>query len=175
MATDFKECVRIVKHERGRSLGDDMQRPMTTYESQVVYALYAISEYMILAKEVLHKRSSTIKRATARMGLIRWAARSLHDDFVGQMNKAGRDTFFRRAKDMQLSVNPRRVQERTSDGWKLCSDRDLEALSQAAYHSECQFCGRAGQEAKACPLRRALDGLQCIEPSDNPDCWYKGA
>ena len=74
---------------------------------------------------------------------------------------------------MQLSVTVRRVQDPEHDGWKLCRDMDLEALASAAWHGECQYCAKTGMDARKCKLRKTLDGLQCIEPGSNSDCWYR--
>lgn len=170
----YKDCQRVVAQEKRRSLGDDMQRPLTAYEQQIVYGLYSFSAFVELGKDVMARRNARIKRSTARIGLILWACRSLFDDYMAQLTVEGEETFRRRARNMQLSVVARRIQDRTDDGWKLCRDRDLELLAHAAWTGNCQYCALTGQEAKKCPLRKALDGLQCLEPSDNPACWYRG-
>ena len=170
----YKQCMDVVEHEKRRSLGTDLQRPMTTYESQIVYGLHAIAVWMDMAKGVMGKRNAHIIRANARIGLIKWACRSLYEDYVKQLTPEGYETFTRRASNMQLSVTVRKVSEKYEDGWKFCNDKDIEAIARAAWDSSCMFCGLTGQEAKKCKLRKTLDSLQCIEPSDNPQCWYRG-
>ena len=170
----YKQCMDVVAHEKRRSLGDNMQRPMTTYESQIVYGMNAISQWMDMAKGVMAKRNSHILRANARIGLAKWACKSLYEDYVKQLTDEGYVTFTRRAQNMQLAVTVRKVSEKYEDGWKFCSDKALENLARAAWDSKCMFCGLVGQEAKRCELRKTLDSLQCIEPSDNPHCWYRG-
>ena len=170
----FKDCKRVAALEKRRSLGNDMQRPLTAYEQQIVDGLHSFASIMDLGREVMHKRNKEIKRGAARMGLIKWACRSLYADYMQQLTEDGRQTFQRRAHSMQLSVVVRKIQDNPDDGWKMCEDKTLRAVARAAWAGNCQFCALAGQEAKKCELRKALDGLQCIEPSDNPACWYRG-
>lgn len=173
MATTYDDCLRVCEAEKKRPLGDDLSRPMTQYESQIVYGLYSFAAFAGFARDVMAKRNKRIPRAVSRIGLIQWACRSLYTDYVAQLTKEGEQTFYRRAKNMQLTVTPRRVQERTEDGWKLVRDADLEALASAAWHGTCQYCALGGMDARKCKLRKTLDGLQCMEPGDNPDCWYR--
>lgn len=170
----YKDCQRVVAQEKRRSLGDDMQRPLTAYEQQIVYGLYSFARFMDLGREVMDKRNKAIKRGTARMGLIKWACQSLFKDYMDQQTEAGRQTFYRRAHSMQLSVVARKIQDNPDDGWKMCEDKTLRAVARAAWIGTCQYCALTGQDAKKCELRKALDGLQCLEPSDNPACWYRG-
>ena len=174
MATTYKDCVRVVEKEKRRALGTDLRRPLTAYEQQIVYGLYSFASFIDLGKGVMQKRNAHIKRATARMGLIKWACRSLFADYLDQLTEDGRQTFYRRAHSMQLSVVVRKIQDNPDDGWKMCEDKTLRAVARAAWTGTCQYCALSGQAAKKCDLRKALDGLQCLEPSDNPACWYRG-
>lgn len=174
MPVTYKDCLDAAAHEKRRSLGDDLKRPLTAYEQQIVYGLYSFASFIDLGKSIMDKRNRHIKRAAMRMGLLKSTCRSLFGDYMAQLDERGRETFRRRASNMQLSVITRRVQEKTGDGWMLVREEDLSNIAQAAWKSSCVFCGLKGQEAKQCPLRKTLDGLQCIEPSDNPDCWYRG-
>lgn len=171
--TTYKDCIDACRAEKQRYLGDDLQRPMTQLESQIVYGLYSFATFCDYGKDVMAKRNKRIKRSTARLGLIRWACRSLYQDYIDQLTPEGCETFRKRAHNMQLSVTVRRVQDTDRDGWKLCRDVDLEALASAAWHGECQYCAKAGMDARKCKLRKTLDGLQCIEPGSNSDCWYR--
>lgn len=172
MATTYKDCLRAVEREKRRSLGTNLQRPLTGYEQQIVYGLYSFATFVDLGKGVMQKRNAHIKRAAARMGLIKWACMSLFTDYMSQLTPEAQDTFARRAHHSQLSVVTRQMEDR-HDGWKMCKDKDLKELAGAAWQGTCQYCALTGQEAKRCKLRKTLDGLQCLEPSDSPDCWYK--
>lgn len=171
--TSYSDCLKAIDEHGKRSLGEDMQRPMTQLESQIVYGLYSFATFCDFGRDVMAKRNRHIKRATARLGLIKWACRSLYDDYIAQLTPEGCETFRRRAHNMQLSVVVRRVQDPEHDGYKLCKDTDLEALASAAWHGECQYCAKTGMDARKCKLRKTLDGLQCLEPGSNSDCWYR--
>ncbi len=174
MATTYKDCVEAVAQEKRRALGDDMRRPLTACEQQIVYGLYSFATFADFGRGVMDKRNRHIPRAAMRLGLLRSTCISLFDDYMLQLTEEGRETFKRCARNMQLSVITRRIRDKTDDGWKLCKDKDLQHLARAAWTGTCQYCALTGQEARKCSLRKTLDGLQCLEPSDNPDCWYRG-
>ena len=96
MATTYKDCVRAVEREKRRSLGTNLQRPLTGYEQQIVYGLYSFATFVDLGKGVMQKRNAHIKRAAARMGLIKWACMSLFTDYMSQLTPEAQDTFARR-------------------------------------------------------------------------------
>ena len=85
MATTYKDCLRAVEREKRRSLGTNLQRPLTGYEQQIVYGLYSFATFVDLGKGVMQKRNAHIKRAAARMGLIKWACMSLFTDYMSQL------------------------------------------------------------------------------------------
>ena len=171
--TSYDDCLKAIDEHGKRALGEDLQRPMTQLESQILYGLYSFATFCDFGRDVMARRNKRIKRATARLGLIKWACRSLYDDYIAQLTPEGYETFRKRAHNMQLSVVVRKVQTPEHDGWKLCRDADLEALASAAWHGECQYCAKTGMDARKCKLRKTLDGLQCIEPGSNSDCWYR--
>ena len=159
--TTYQDCLDEIKEHSRRSFGEDLQRPLTQLESQIVYGLYSFSAFADFGRDVMERRNRAIPRAKARLGLIRWACRSLFDDYITQLSPEGRKTFQRRMTD------------RETDGYKLCRDIDLEALASSAWHGTCQYCALKGIDAKKCRLRKTFDALQCLEPSDSKDCWYQ--
>lgn len=171
--TTYQDCLDEIKEHSRRSFGEDLQRPLTQLESQIIYGLYSFSIFADFGGDVMERRNRAIPRAKARLGLIRWACRSLFDDYIAQLSPEGHKTFQRRAHSMQLSVTVRRMTDRETDGYKLCRDVDLEALASSAWHGTCQYCALKGIDAKKCRLRKTLDALQCLEPSDSKDCWYQ--
>ena len=172
--TTYDDCRKAIDEHTQRQIGEDTARPLTQLESQIVYGMYCFATFTDFAREVMKRRNKSIKRSTARIGLIRWACMSLFQDYIAQLGPEARETLTRRAHNMQLAVTVRRVTERTQDGWKFCRDEDIEAMAYAAWHGTCEFCALRGVDAKKCKLRKTLDALQILEPSsDNKDCWYR--
>lgn len=172
--TTYKDCQRAVEAHKQRLVGADLHRPLTELESQIVYGLYSFATFAgEFGKGIMEKRNKAIPRSNARLGLIRWACKSLFDDYMAQLAPEARTTFERRAHNMMMKVSVRTVAERYDDGWKLCPDKTLESLARAAWTGQCQYCALKGVDARKCKLRKAFDGLQCLEPTDSKDCWYK--
>ena len=115
--TTYQDCLDEIKEHSRRSFGEDLQRPLTQLESQIIYGLYSFSAFADFGRDVMERRNRAIPRAKARLGLIRWACRSLFDDYIAQLSPEGRKTFQRRAHSMQLSVTVRRMTDRETDGY----------------------------------------------------------
>lgn len=77
--TSYDDCRKAIDEHGKRALGEDLQRPMTQLESQILYGLYSFATFCDFGRDVMARRNKRIKRATARLGLIKWACRSLYD------------------------------------------------------------------------------------------------
>ncbi len=169
---DFKtKALSYIEQENQRRTVDDLKRPFNRYEQQVLHFLFTTSSFIDLATPATQRRLSAIVRGKMRMGLIRWAAWSLFQDFVSQMDASAARKFTANCKSMQINITPRRVD--SVDGLRYISDNDLDSIATAAIEGNCMMCSKRGLDAKRCRLKKALDQTQISTAGDHPDCWYK--
>lgn len=155
----------------------DLSRPLNYLEQEALQALFAFGEFTDNLSSVLAPRLAVIPRARQRVGLMRWAARSLFRDVLEQMTDDAADRFVKTAQVMRCEVRPvgvSKVPREHDETIVKCSD--LYVLTEHVYRQECVMCDRHGKEVKRCKLKKTLDNMMILtahEAVNEGGCWYQ--
>ena len=147
-------------------------RPLNHMEQPAVFSLYAIGEVADDMRNVLGRRLKSIPNGKQRIGIMQWAARSLFNDVVHQLPRPTLERFVSYSQNMAVKVSPKSIGK--PQPWQqIIWEEDLCDIAAAAWRNTCMMCEKKGKEASECKLKRALDRVQILDTSDNPDCWYR--
>ena len=155
----------------------ELDRPLNQMEQEALQILFATGEFMDNMSSVLEPRLKQIKRGKQRVGLMRWAARSLFADIIEQLTTDAARRFVKTAQVMRCEVRPAGVSAAPREHDEtIIRCNDLYTLAEEAYRGKCIMCDRQGKEVKRCKLKKALDDnmlLNAHEATEKGGCWYQ--